>query len=53
MKKWAAYGKLKEWLFDIHAKDEQEALREALKLNSSVTVVLLVVPGNDHGVYSQ
>lgn len=53
MRKWAAYGRLKEWLFDLEAQDEVRALREALRRNPNVTMVLLVVPGNDHGVHGR
>lgn len=50
MDKYACYGKLKEWLCDIEAQSEREALYKAKAEYLEVEQVILVVPGNDLGV---
>lgn len=47
--KWAVYGRLREWLGDVLAKSEQEAMIKAKAEHPYAEIVLKVVPGNDLG----
>lgn len=48
--KWAVFGRLNEYLFDIFAETKEEALAKAKLESAYANQVILVVPGNDLGV---
>lgn len=48
--KFAVYGRLKEWLFDIEAFSEADAIRRARIREPNAEHAVLVCPGNDLGV---
>ena len=50
--KFAVYGRIKEWICDIEAASEKEALVKAKAEHPEAEIVVLVVPGNDLGVNS-
>lgn len=48
MKKWAAYAG-EQWLFDLHADSQLLALRDAQKIDASVTHVELIADSSSAG----
>lgn len=49
LEKWAVYGRLKEWLGDVLASSEAEAMAKAKIDHPYAQIVKKVVPGNDLG----
>ena len=50
-RKFAIYGRRKEYLFEIKADSEQEAIKQAQKIDPDATVARIICPGNDLGVF--
>lgn len=47
--RWAVFGRFKDWLMDVMASTEEEALALAKVQSPYAERVILVRPGNDLG----